>query len=488
MRRLVNFLRTDRYLIPSMLSILSTAVVTALLLAVRDQLQIATIALLYLLPVGLGAALWGLGPGIAAALAAFFSINFFFIPPYGTLLVHQSQDLLALIVFLVLASAISQLVGRMTRSLATARARENETTRLYELSLALTRLHREQDILESLARHIYDTFHPERVDVLAETESGPRLASLPEAGALDPDLPPPTSLLSLQGTQRLLGEIRLWRASRPLQPAEERMLRTFATQGVLALERARLTASESRARILEESDRMKSALLSSVSHELRTPLATIKASVTSLRSEDVDWEAEARRDLLAAIEEETDHLNQLVGNLLSMSRIEAGALQLKLRWNVLADIAGSAVKRARSVDREHTIEMVIPDDLPLVYVDDVLIEQVFNNLLSNSRKYSPTGTVIRVLAREQDGQSVRVQVENQGPTVSSKDLERIFEKFHRVTAAYQITGTGLGLSICKGIVDAHQGRIWAENLERGFSIQFSLPILAAGTAPKVPEA
>lgn len=461
---------------------------TVALLNFRDDLETATVALLYLLPVGGSAALWGLGPGIVAALAAFFSLNFFFILPYHTLLVHQSQDLLALLVFLVLAISISQLVGRMTRNLATAQARENEATRLYELSHALSRLHHESDIIKSLAEHTLETFLAERVEVFAETEPQPTLIGLPDPSGLETDgSGKPLALVSMQGASRLLGEIRLWRSNLPLSPAEDRLLRAFASQGVLALERARLAASESRARILEESDRMKTALLSSVSHELRTPLATIKASVTSLRSEEVDWEIEARRELLTAVEEETDHLNLLVGNLLNMSRIEAGALKLKCRWSVLAETAAGPVRRARASDSAHSIEVDIPDDLPLVYVDDALMEQVFNNLLSNSLKYSPADTVVQVKAGQQDEHTVWVQVENRGPAVLAADLESIFDKFHRVTAADQITGTGLGLSICKGIVEAHQGRIWAENLERGFAIRFTLPTRAGGAAPKVPS-
>lgn len=232
---------------------------------------------------------------------------------------------------------------------------------------------------------------------------------------------------------------------------------------------------------------MKSALLSSVSHELRTPLATIKAAVTSLLSEDIAWESEARQDLLDAIREETDHLNQLVGNLLNMSRIEAGALQLKCRWNVLADIAAASANRARLAGEGHSIKLDIPDELPFVYVDDVLMEQVFNNLLSNSLKYSPPGSEIHIRSRPYDEKTVWVQVDNQGPAVSKADLEKIFDKFHRVTAADQVTGTGLGLSICKGIVEAHQGRIWAENLEQGFAIRFTLPIQAGGLSPRIPN-
>jgi two-component system sensor histidine kinase KdpD len=486
MRRIWTFLASETRVLPSLLAIVSTAAVTAGLLVIRERMETATVVLLYLLPVGASAAMGGLGPGIVAALAAFFSLNYFFLPPYGTLLVHQSQDILALIVFLVLAVSISQLVGRMTTSLVTARARENETARLYELSLSLSKLHREPDLLANLAQHTLETFQAERVEIFTGGELQPGLVGLPEtAGVALPEQP--TALASLQGQQRLLGEIRLWRPGRPLGPVEERLLRTFASQGVLALERARLAANERAARVLEESDRMKSALLSSVSHELRTPLATIKAAVTSLRSEDVAWEAEARRDLLAAVEEETDHLNQLVGNLLNMSRIEAGALQLKRRWNVLAEIAAGAARRARQAGQGHRILLDIPEELPLVYVDDVLMEQVFNNLLSNSLKYSPAGSVIQISARPQDEATVWVQVDNQGPAVSEADLEKIFDKFHRVTAADQITGTGLGLSICKGIVEAHQGRIWAENLEGGFAIRFTLPVQVEGAAPRIPS-
>ncbi len=156
----------------------------------------------------------------------------------------------------------------------------------------------------------------------------------------------------MQSTRGFLGEIKVWRETSTLSLAEERLLHTFASQGVLALERVRLSQAASRARLLEESDRFKSSLLSSVSHELRTPLATIKAAVTSLRSGTVEWDTEARADLLAAVEEETDHLNQLVGNLLNMSRIEAGALKPERSWNSLAEIVSSALERTCTANRK----------------------------------------------------------------------------------------------------------------------------------------
>jgi len=277
----------------------------------------------------------------------------------------------------------------------------------------------------------------------------------------------------------------------PFTQTEERLLQTFANQSVLALERARLSQAASRARLLEESDRFKSSLLSSVSHELRTPLATIKAAVTSLRTETVLWDSEARADLLAVVEEETDHLNQLVGNLLNMSRIEAGALKPQRSWNSLAEIVSSAIDRMRKQTQKHHLEIDVSDDLPLVPVDYFQIEQVFINLISNSIKYSPEDTTVAIHARRLDGGMLQVTVSNQGPLVPAEHLERIFDKFYRVTAADRVTGAGLGLSICKGIVEAHGGRIWAENLALGFAFHFTLPLswegFHEGTRQELPE-
>jgi two-component system sensor histidine kinase KdpD len=259
-------------------------------------------------------------------------------------------------------------------------------------------------------------------------------------------------------------------------------LQTFASQGALALERARLAQAESRARVLEESDRLKSAILSSVSHELRTPLSTIKAAASSLRSDDVHWDSAARPELIAAIDDEADHLNMLVGNLLDMSRIESGVLKPKREWNILPEIVESVLARMKHLAGEHRIEVDVPESLPLIPVDYVQMEQVFTNLLSNSVKYAPEKSVIRVRAFVED-ESVHVVVSNQGPQVPQEHLERIFDKFFRITAADQVTGTGLGLSICKGIIEAHGGRLWAENVPDGLAFNFTLPLIWEGVSP-----
>jgi two-component system sensor histidine kinase KdpD len=190
--------------------------------------------------------------------------------------------------------------------------------------------------------------------------------------------------------------------------------------------------------------------------------------------------------LIAAIDDESDHLNMLVGNLLDMSRIEAGVLKPKREWNIIAEIIGGVLARMKHLAEEHKLEIDVPEELPLVPVDYVQMEQVFTNLLSNSLKYAPINTVVRVRAQV-EGDVIHVLVSNQGPQIPREHLERIFDKFYRITEADRVTGTGLGLSICKGIIEAHGGRIWAENLSDGLGFNFTVPLLWDGrSAPQLP--
>jgi two-component system sensor histidine kinase KdpD len=463
------------------LALLVTVLFTLIFLPFRTEggQDHTVFSLLYLLPVVISSLVWGLGPGSLVAVASFLALNYFFVPPYYTLLVHRTQDLLVLIVFMVVSITIGQLVGRVSKGLAESTAREHEATQLYELIMHLSGLQDEQEIVSALAEQALVAFHARRVDVLVEAQGDTPAQharredrSLPEQ-LLDKS---PTYIAPLQFSRGFLGEIKVWRDTAKLTLAEERLLQTFASQGVLALERVSLSQAASRARLLEESDRFKTSLLSSVSHELRTPLATIKAAVTSLRSGAVEWNSEAGADLLAAVEEETDHLNQLVGNLLSMSRIEAGALKPERSWNSLADIISSAIERTRQQTAKHLVEVEVSPDLPLIPVDYFQIEQVFINLISNSTKYSSEGTVIKIHAQAINHSMMEVTVRNQGPQVAPEHLDRIFDKFYRVTAADRVTGAGLGLSICKGIIEAHGGKIWAENLDQGFAFHFRLPL------------
>ncbi len=475
---------------------LTITLLTTILYLLRGLLSASVVALLYFLPIGLSSMLWGLAPGVFASILAFLGLNYFFIAPYNSFRVHQTQDLLALLVFFVVAVVINQLMGRTRSSLAEATAREHESNWLYELSTALAGLIDYRSVAKMLAEKTLTTFQATSVQVSVEPVSGAdvyfiRLPDEPQPTKGSPlsyqkPTQKPPVIIPIETNRGLLGEICVWRQEPPISAADERLLRTFASQGALALERARLMQSDHRARVLEESDQLKSALLSSVSHELRTPLATIKASVSSLLSDEMDLDMESRRELLMAIEEETDHLNQLVGNLLDMTRIESGALKPQFRWNVLGEIVAGVVTRMRKVAAGHQIINEISRDLPLVPVDYGQMERVITNLISNGIKYSPENTTINIRAWKNEDESLTVQVQNQGPHVPEADLPRIFERFYRITDADAITGTGLGLSICKAFVEAHGGKIWARNLPEGFAFYFTLPLIHAGKTPRLP--
>jgi len=461
-----------------LLSIAFIASVTAVFFVLREALDTTLIALLYLIPLGMITALWGLGPGITSALVVFLAFNYFFIRPYYTFTVHRPTDVVVLVVFLVVAVVISQLVANAQAGLAAATAREREATQLYELSTALTGLQNDHAIAQILARQIQAVSQGEFVE-LRITGPQPFTFHVPDAS---PPTRTPELTVPIESARGVLGEIHLWRATPAISSGERRLLQTFASQGALALERSWLVQAESRARVLEESDELKSAILSSVSHELRTPLSTIKAAASSLRGREVSWDSPARMELIAQIDDEADHLNLLVGNLLDMSRIESGALKPKREWNILSEIVGSVLVRMKHLAEAHRLEVDVPESLPLVPVDYVQMQQVFTNLLSNSLKYAPPNTIVRIQARAA-GEMIHVQVSNEGPPVPPEHLERIFDKFYRITAADRVTGTGLGLSICKGIIEAHGGHIWAENLTRGFVFNFNLPLVWDGAGP-----
>jgi two-component system sensor histidine kinase KdpD len=469
------------------LSLVAVAAASALLFPLRPFIDTAAVALLYLLPVGVVTAGLGQGPGIAAAILSFLSFNFLFVPPYYSLRVFHADNVVALAVFLVVAVVTNQLVGRTRRSLELATEREREATRLYELTAALMGVTDPIAIAQIVARQVQITCLPDYLELQLRVDPGGGVVRAALPGDASAPAGRPTISIPVQGTYGLLGEIGLWTSGGRLSSSQERLLGAIAGQVAFALDRARLAQAESRARVLEQSDALKSALLSSVSHELRTPLATIKASVTSLSSGEVDWDTDARQDLLEAIEEESDRLNHLVGNLLDSSRLEAGSLSPERSWNVLAEIVRAVRTRMRTTLHNHRLEVDVSEDLPLIPVDFVQIEQVLANLLSNSAKYSPAGTTIWIRARPGNRGELLVEVENQSPPLRPEDLDRIFDKFYRVTAADQVTGTGLGLSICKGIVEAHGGRIWASNTPRGLQFTFTLPHRSGGLTPPEEE-
>jgi two-component system sensor histidine kinase KdpD len=457
----------------------SVALATVVLLALRSNLSTQVIALLYLLPVMLSAARWGLLPALSASLTSFFAFNFFFLFPTLTLAVLIPEELLGLMVFLIVAVIIAQAVASANESARQAEAREREATTLYALSRALDEPGGPDGAFAAIPRIITGALPIAGCEVLtgADPQALQSQARYPaEPGAATRrwmDIP-------IAARQATVGVIRLYlqAAAPPLDSAALRLLTTFAAQAGLYIERANLVREVGRAQLLEESDRLKSALLSSVSHDLRTPLAAIKASATVLLEEGTALDDATRTDLLSAINEETDRLNRLVGDLLNQSRIEAGALRLKRDWCDMDELIRAVIRRLGPALAAFRVGLTLPPDLPLVLADYVEIDRVMSNLLENAVRFAPPGSSIEIAAFSAP-EGLTVSVTNQGPAIPARRHPFLFDKFYRISEDRSPNmGTGLGLSICKGIVEAHGGRIWVESPVAGGTgtrFAFTLP-------------
>jgi two-component system sensor histidine kinase KdpD len=282
-------------------------------------------------------------------------------------------------------------------------------------------------------------------------------------------------LLGAQGRIGVLGV-------RPDDPrrfhdAEQRaLLDVFAGQIASALERSRLAEQAQRANLEMEAERLRSSLLSSVSHDLRTPLSVITGAASALLQSEPEIAAEARRDLAETIHEEALRLNRLVRNLLEMTRLASGAVKIAKEWQPIEGVIGASLGRLEEQLRGRKVDVRVPSDLTPVPIDDLLIEQVFINLLENAAKYTPNGTPIDISAHR-DRDTVVVEIADRGPGIPGDLVDRIFEKFYRLPRESAGGGAGLGLAICRAIVEAHGGRIWAENRDGGGAIfRFTLPI------------
>ncbi len=267
---------------------------------------------------------------------------------------------------------------------------------------------------------------------------------------------------------------------------------TFLNQAASLIERTHLRSENLRIEVLQRTDALRAALLSSVSHDLRTPLASIKAAASSLLQEDVQWDEEARRSFTLSIEHEADRLNRLVGNLLDMSRIEDGAIRPEVEWYHIAEVIHDVLSRMRPLLQSRPVRTSIPDDLPPVELDYLQIDQVLTNLIENAIRYTPPEAPIDVCVRyekESNREQVVVSVADRGAGIPPDDRERVFDKFYRVlgmqqNADYPTTGSGLGLAVCKGLVEAHGGHIWTEPREGGGAV--FLVALPVGTFERMP--
>jgi two-component system sensor histidine kinase KdpD len=428
------------------------------------------------------------------------AFDFFLVPPYYTFAVAETQDLLTFGVMFVVALVISGLTVRIRWLADSARQREARTAALYAMSRDLASAREIPAILEAAARHIGAVFRGEVTVLLPDT--GGSLQPEPVGG--NGFVPNPQELelsrwvylhrqaaglgtgtspearayyFPLTASRGTLGVLGL-RPSNPRTisvPEQVRQLETFGSQVALALERAQLAAEAQQAQVRVETESMRSSLLSSVSHDLRTPLASITGTASSLLEGEASLDPPTRRVLLETLYEEAERLNRLVRNLLDMTRLQSGALQVSKQWHPLEEVIGAALGRMEKLLRGRPVATRVPQDLPLVPIDDVLIEQVLINLLENAVKYTPAGSEIELTARVGNGM-VAVDVADRGTGVPPGDEARLFEKFYRGRSSTS-RGAGLGLAICRGIVEAHGGRIWAENRSGGgASFQFTIPV------------
>lgn len=495
---------------------------TALMLLAPHRLGVLNVTLLYLLVSFALALLGGAGPAALAAVLSFLAFDFFFIPPYHQLGVARGDLVLALFVYLGVSVITGQLVARGRDRTEIARREQRRTLLLYELNAALIGDVSLDAILSRIVSRVVEVYGAARCRMLLPVDDGAlvvQAAYPPDVGiGIDrqhlalanwalahrlpagsgqggvrvrpphgPTAPPPRAAprrrpdvlyLPIATAQRAIGilEVEGKPGGGRFSAEDERLLTTFANQAALALERARLNSEEARAAVLAQSDELKTALLAAVSHELRTPLATIKAAVTSLLDPSVTWDADARAEFLQAIDEETDRLSLMVGNLLDLSRIEGGALRPNKQWYDAAELVADVIIRTTSRYPARLIETEIPPDLPLVQLDYVEIAQVLMNLVENAIKYSPATTPIVIAARSVPA-AIEFSVRDGGPGISPARLPHIFEPFYRGDESGRVVGAGIGLAISKGLVEAHGGRIWAESRAgEGTTLRFTLPL------------
>jgi len=471
--------------------------------------ELSNVVMVYLLGVVFVAWRYGRGPSIAAAVLGVATFDFFFVPPFLTFAVSDTQYLVTFAVMLVVALIISTLTTRIQQQAEAARGRERRTAALYAMSRDFAATASMDTLLDATIRHISETFDS-RVAVLLPGERRALTVAAGEATLVDEDanergiaqwvldhgeaagfgtntLPGSSTLyVPLTADHITLGVVAV-RPSVPqrlLEPEQFHLLETFANQTALAIERGRLAQQTEHARVEIEAERLRSALLSSVSHDLRTPLAIIAGASSTLLADDAALDSATHRELTQTMYDESERLNRLVRNLLDMTRLQGGAVELRREWQPLEEVVGTALGRLEGALAQRRVTVDLPPDLELVPIDGGLIEQVLLNLLENALKYTPPRSPIDVSARPENG-AVVVTVADRGPGLPPGDEQRVFDKFYRGGQGGR--GSGLGLAICQGIVQTHGGWITAENRAGGGAVfHFSLPLL--GTPPRLEAA
>lgn len=473
-------------------------------LVMLPLLELSNIVMSYLLVVAVIAARLGRGPSITSSILSVAAFNFFCVPPFLTFVVHDTQYIVTFFIMLAVGLLISNLTVTIRQQADASRLRETRTAALYSMSRELSSSLEMTSILEIGLRHIGDIFDSKvaalfpkpdgHLEIVRQGEGKRELAKVDTgvavwahrnkqpAGLGTDTLPGANELyVPLLGAERSIGvlAIRPRQEDRFLSPEQLRLLETFGNQMALACERAQLSEKTEQARLQIKTEQLRSSLLSSVSHDLRTPLATISGAASSIMEGTNALGMESCKAMSAEIYHESMRLNRLVSNLLDMTKVESGMLQVAKELHPVDEIIGAALGSVedRLANRKVTIQ--ISPDVPPALVDETLMQQVLVNLLENAIKYTPSGAEIEIGAESQ-GEFVRISVADHGPGIPQELHGKVFEKFYR-EHINNSSGAGLGLSICSGIVEAHGGKIWIENRPGGGSVfKFLVP---SGASP-----
>jgi two-component system sensor histidine kinase KdpD len=435
---------------------------TAILTGLRSQVDLPSALLLYLVVVVAAAVVGGFVPAAVAAVGAFLLANWYFTPPLHRFRIAKQADLLALVVFLAVAGVVSALVDLAARRTAEATRARAEAEALARLGGTLLHGH---DPLPELVEQLRVTFALDSVALLRRDRQGWRIEAVAgHAAPIRPEYATDAVALDAQTTLALTG--------RRLAGDDRRVLKAFTDQLAVALEGRRLGRAAADAALLAEANELRTALLAAVSHDLRTPLASIKTAVTGLLQDDVTLPPEAAAELLATIDEQTDRLDRLVGNLLDMSRLQTGALSLHSRPIGMDEVVPAAL--ASLGDHGRGVQVEVPETLPRVHADPGLLERAVANMVANALAWSPPDRPVQVTAAHH-GDQVELQVIDHGPGIPASDRHRLFQPFQRLGDA--AGGVGLGLAVARGFLDAMHGQITPDDTPGGgLTMRIRLPI------------
>jgi two-component system sensor histidine kinase KdpD len=451
------------------------AIATGLAFAINRSSGVTAVSL-YLLAVVLASAAAGVWGGLFAAALSFAGFIFFFTAPRFTFRVAALEDVVAAVVLLLVALVVGLLFARVLEERERTERRERDARLLGYLAAKLLSGEPLSRVLDDFAQALLDPFDLIRCEVIV-TLDGQELRATAVRPSATQDTGP-TEIVPITFGETPFGTVRAVRqpGAHAFTSTEHDLLEATAKQAALAIERARLDIRVRGAQLDAETNQIRAALFSSVTHDLRTPLASIKASVTSLLSETAVHDAAQQRELLTTVLEETDRLNRVVGNLMDLAKIRAGALEPAREPAAVDELVQAVVARMRPQLAAVGVRLAIRADLPEVFVDPVQIDQVLTNLLENAALHSPAGGEVSISAAP-FRDMVQVRVADRGPGIAAEERERVFEAFYRGDAAPERPGSGLGLAIARAVVVAHGGKIWVEGAPGGGAVVvFELPI------------